>query len=231
MKYRPPHFIWSIAALASLTGHAVADPRPAVIELFTSQACSSCPPADALLGELARRPDVLALGYHITYWDGTGWKDPLSSVAATARQEAYAQRFNRGQVYTPEIIVDGARDMVGSDRAAVLAALAAPRPPAVAPVALAADRHSVAIGSGTGQGDVLLVRFVRNRTTAIAGGENAGRTIADANAVRSLTSLGHWDGAAQSFAIEPPAPGEGIAILVQAPAGPILGAAMLTAQN
>jgi hypothetical protein len=214
--------------LAALIVPARGDTRPVVVELFTSQACSSCPPADALLRELARRPDVLALGFHITYWNGTGWTDTLSIPAATARQQAYARQFNAGQVYTPEIVVDGARDMVGSDRDKVLAAIAAAKPAAAAPVSFAADRHSVAIGRGDGHGDVVLVRFLRRRTTQVAGGENGGRTLSDTDAVESLARLGAWDGMPQRFAVAPPGPGEGIAVLVQAPSGPILGAAAVS---
>src|SRR5207253_10912117 len=110
-----------VLCLASMP--ASADPRPAVVELFTSQGCSSCPPADALLGELARRGDVVALGFHISYWDRLGWKDPLSSEASTARQRDYARRFHGGQVYTPQIVVDGTSEMVGLDRDAGPAAL------------------------------------------------------------------------------------------------------------
>jgi hypothetical protein len=224
---------FGVALTATLTLPAWAEPRPHVVELFTSQACSSCPPADALLAELAHRPGVVALGFHITYWDGPGWKDKFSSRAATARQEAYARRFNAGQVYTPEIVVDGAHDMVGSDRSAVLTALAEPAPQALAPVAFAADRRSVEIGPASGAGghggDVLLVRFQQQRTTPVAGGENAGRTLRDANGVLGLSRLGSWSGAPAHFAIQPPAAGEGIAVLVQAPDGAILGAAALTA--
>jgi len=205
---------------------AAAETRPVVIELFTSQGCSSCPPADALLVELARRDDVLALGFHISYWDRLGWKDPLSSEASTDRQKAYARRFNGGQVYTPQLVVEGTRDLIGSDRAAVLAALRRAHPVAAAPVAFAADRRSLMIGSGEGNGAVLLVRFVRQQTTEIGAGENAGRILKDANGVRSLTELGEWDGAARDFAIDPPVAGEGLAVLVQAPDGKILGAAL-----
>ena len=212
--------------LAVVAAPASADPRPVVVELFTSQGCSSCPPADALLGELARRGDVLALGFHISYWDSLGWKDPLSSQASTDRQKAYARRFG-GRVYTPQIVVDGMREMVGSDRAAVLAALGKERPEAVAPVNFAADQRSVAIGAGDGKGEALLVRFVRQRTTDVAAGENAGRILRDANGVRELTTLGAWDGSARSFPIEPPGAGEGIAVLVQASDGRMLGAAAL----
>jgi hypothetical protein len=206
---------------------ASADPRPVVVELFTSQGCSSCPPADALLGELARRGDVVALGFHISYWDSLGWKDPLSNQGSTDRQKAYARSFD-SRVYTPQMVVDGTSEMIGSDRAAVLAALGAARPEAIATVSFAADRRSVAIGAGDGKGEALLVRFVKHRTTDVAAGENAGRVLRDANGVRELTTLGAWDGPALSFPIEPPGADEGLAVLVQAPDGRMLGAAALT---
>src|SRR5579863_6180669 len=114
--------IWRFAALLTALAWAAtpagAAPRPVVVELFTSQGCSSCPPADALLAELAKQDGVIALGFHISYWNGLGWKDPLSSEASTDRQKAYAGRFNGGQVYTPQIVVDGTAEMIGSDRAA-----------------------------------------------------------------------------------------------------------------
>ena len=210
-----------------MSSPASSEPRPVVVELFTSQSCSSCPPADALLGELARRSDVVALGFHISYWDGPGWKDPFSSKSSTDRQRAYAQLFGLGQVYTPQMVVDGAREMVGSDRKEVLTAVHDARPEAVAPVTFAADRRTVAIGAGDGRGNVLLVRFAQKRTTRVAGGENARRTLEDANGVEMLASLGSWNGSALSFAIEPPADGEGVAVLVQAPDGRMLGAAAL----
>ena len=101
---------------------AAAETRLPVVELFTSQGCSSCPPADALLGELARRGDVIALGFHIDYWDKLGWKDPLSTPQSTERQRRYARLFGT-PIYTPQLVVDGAREMVGSQRETVLAAL------------------------------------------------------------------------------------------------------------
>ena len=176
---------------------------------------------------MAQRNDVVALGFHISYWDRLGWKDPLSSQASTDRQRAYARRFNRGTVYTPQIVVDGAREMIGSDRRAVFAALREAKPEAVAPVSFAADRRSVAIGSGAGKGEVLLVRFAQHRKTPVGAGENGGRTADDFNGVESLTTLGAWDGSALHFAVEPPGAGEGVAVLVQAPDGHMLGAAMV----
>ena len=220
-----------LGGLLFISSGASADPRPLVVELFTSQGCSSCPPADALLRELARRDDVIALGFHISYWDGLAWKDPFSSQSSTDRQRAYARLFDLGQVYTPQMVVDGAREMVGSDRANVLAALHDARPESVAPVTFAVDRRSVTIGAGDGRGSVLLVRFAQERTTRVAGGENARRTLQDANAVESLTSLGSWDGPLLRFAIEPPAAGEGVAVLVQAADGQMLGAGALQSKN
>jgi hypothetical protein len=212
------------------TTAAMAESRPVVVELFTSQSCSSCPPADALLGELARRKDVVALGFHVTYWDGPGWKDPFARQASTDRQIAYDRALTGGQVYTPQMVIDGVTDVIGSDREAVLAGLAAARPAAIAPVVFAADRRSVAIGAGSAPtgASVVLARFVTSRTTHVAGGENASHTLIDTNAVEALTTLGTWTGAATSFAIEPPRDGEGLAVLVQTPDGRMLGAAAIS---
>src|SRR5215831_16018900 len=92
---------------------------PVLVELFTSQGCSSCPPADQLLGELARRPDVVAIGFHVDYWDYIGWKDPYAGPWATKRQRSYAHSLGLHMVYTPQVVVDGGADAVGSDRAAI----------------------------------------------------------------------------------------------------------------
>jgi len=216
-----------LGCLVLMSLPANADTRPVVVELFTSQSCSSCPPADALLGELAQRGDVVALGFHISYWDGLGWKDPFSSQSSTDRQRAYARLFNLGQVYTPQMVIDGAREMVGSDRDQVLAAVRGARPETIAPMTFAADRRSVAIGAGDGRGNVLVVRFAQKRTTRVAGGENARRTLQDVNGVEMLAPLGSWNGSALTFTIEPPTAGEGVAVLVQAPDGRMLGAAAL----
>jgi hypothetical protein len=216
-------------ALLSIVASAQADTRPAVVELFTSQGCSSCPPADALLGEVARRSDVIALGFHIDYWDNLGWKDPFATPQSTERQRHYARLFGT-PVYTPQLVIEGTREMVGSHRDAVLAALHETAPEALAQVVFAADRRAVTIGPAATAGktgQVWLVRFVQKRTTHVGAGENARRTLDDANGVTTLAALGDWHGAAATFAVDPPPAGEGIAVLVQTEDGHILGAAML----
>src|SRR5205814_9208 len=145
------------------------------------------------------------------------------------RQRAYARLFG-GQIYTPQLVVDGTREMVGSRRAEVIAALHDSAHEAIAPVAFAADRHSVTIGpaaSAGSTGKVWLVRFVQKRTTHVGAGENASRTLEDTNGVENLAMLGIWQGAEAGFAIEPPGTGEGVAVLVQAADGRMLGAAVL----
>lgn len=219
-----------LAALFVVAAAHAAETRPVVVELFTSQGCSSCPPADKLLGELAKRNDVIALGFHITYWDGAAWHDPFSLPQSTERQVAYDRHLTGGQIYTPQMLIDGTADVVGSDRTAVLAAIGAVKPVAVAPVRFAADRRSVAIGAGAAPAgaSIVLARYALARTTHIGGGENADRTATDFNGVEQLRTLGTWDGKSVNLAIEPPAEGEGIAVLVQAPDGTILGAAALS---
>jgi hypothetical protein len=206
----------------------LAENRPVVVELFTSQGCSSCPPADAVLAELATRKDVLALGFHVDYWDGLGWKDPLSAPGATARQNDYAAQFGRREIYTPQIVVDGQRELAGSHRDAVLRAVAQSQPLAVAPVAFAADGRSVSIGAGSGEGRILVVSFVRSRSTSVQRGENAGHTARDVNGVEAIKTAGEWTGQTVSLPIDPVDTGHGVAVLVQADDGRILGAGSLS---
>ena len=204
---------------------ALADTRPVVVELFTSQGCSSCPPADAVLSELSSRKDIVALGFHVDYWDNLGWKDPLSAPGSTARQHAYAAQFGRHEVYTPQIVVDGRTQLVGSERDAVLRAIAQAQPQAAAPVTFATDGRSVAIGAGTGQGKIILVRYVRNRTDAVHAGENAGHMAHDANGVEAFKTVGQWTGQAMEVPVGQVDDRHGLAVLVQADDGQILGAA------
>ena len=221
----------SALALSSLAVPALAEPRPVVVELFTSQGCSSCPPADALLNELAGRKDVLALGFHVDYWDKLGWKDPLSTAGATMRQHDYAAEFGRNEVYTPQMVIDGKRQAVGSNRGAVLRAIAEAQPVSAAPVAFAADGRSVSIGAGTGRGKVLAIRYLLTRTTEVQRGENAGQTAVDANGVEAIGDAGEWTGERLELPVDPVDAGHGLAILVQGDDGQILGAAAFPARR
>ena len=218
--------------LLGLTASAAsAAERPIVVELFTSQGCSSCPPANAYLNELARgRADVLPLAFHVTYWDRLGWKDPFSLAEATSRQDVYGHRFGDGS-YTPEIVVDGSSSHVGSRREDVGAAIeAAKRQSTTAAglrVAKAGDGVSIEVGSGEGRGKLLLIGFDHDHTTAIRRGENGGRTFQEANVVRSVRSIGDWQGSSLSLREKFP-DGEDVAVILQAPDGRIVGAARLS---
>jgi hypothetical protein len=222
------------ATSASSIG-AHAQDAPVVVELFTSQGCSSCPPADAFLTDLAQtRPDVLPLAFHVTYWDRLGWKDPFSLEAATARQESYARSLGDGQVYTPEMVVNGVYGFVGSRRNEGLAAVASAARVAAqrVPIRLMRDGPSlvVAIGRGAGHAAALLVGFDPQHQTNVGRGENGGRTLLESNIVRSMTPVGSWSGAEAEFRTPAPA-GERFAALLQANDGRILGVALLNAPS
>ncbi|CAL78843.1 conserved hypothetical protein; putative signal peptide [Bradyrhizobium sp. ORS 278] len=209
---------------------AAAAERPVVIELFTSQGCSSCPPANAYLNEMVRqRRDVLPLAFHVTYWDRLGWKDPFSLPAATDRQARYGSRFGDGS-YTPEIVVDGLTSHVGSNRTEIGPAIDRARGRSVTAAAIRlarnGDKLTVDIGGGEGRGRVLLVGFDHQHETAIRRGENGGRTLEELNVVRSVRALGDWSGAALRLS-EPMPEGEDVAVLLEAPDGRIVGAARL----
>ena len=218
-------FLGALAAL--FPGIAAAAERPVVVELFTSQGCSSCPPANAYLNELSKRPsDVLALAFHVTYWDYLGWKDPFSLKIATDRQERYGRRFGDGS-YTPEIVVDGSTGMVGSYRDDVDRAIvkAGTNGTTVADVHVVTKDGKASIDVGVGQGTarVLLVGFDREHVTPIGRGENRGRTMAEANIVRSFRSVAEWSGAPIHLDEQLPE-GELVAVILEAPDGRIVGA-------
>jgi hypothetical protein len=205
-----------------------AQEAPVVVELFTSQGCSSCPPADAFLTDLAhQRRDVLPLAFHVTYWDYLGWKDPYSLDAATARQREYARHLGEDGVYTPQMVVDGAKGFVGSSRAEGLSAIAGAARKQV-PVSVARDAGSllIMVGAGVGKARVLLVGFDPTHETPVGRGENRGHTLLESNVVRSLTPIGAWSGSAVTLRQTPPA-GDGFAVLLQGEDGRILGAARL----
>ena len=222
------HKLSALALLIAAAAPTQVVARPLVVELFTSESCSSCPPADALLLELTKeRPELLALSFHVTYWNRLGWRDPYSLEAATDRQKGYARLFGGG-VYTPEMVVDGTRDVVGSDRAAVEQALQGAS--TAVPVTLKLSRQgpslSIDIGAGQGTATVWLVGYDLINRTSVNGGENEGRSLVEANIVRSLQSLGLWQSGALHTVAEIPA-GERSAIILQSDDGHILGAARL----
>jgi len=209
--------------------------RPTVVELFTSEGCSSCPPADALLAELAKRPDVLALSFHVDYWDRLGWKDPFSSRAATDRQNRYAKLLKLATVYTPQIVVDGKWEAVGSDRVDVERALErARRDPPEVPVTLALDHGQAQIALGPG-GDrvaasILLIGFDRRHVSAVKRGENSGRTLAHVDVVRGVEEIARLDAGDRELAVPIPWHSDLIAAVVQAADGRILGIAVRDAE-
>lgn len=233
---------WWVSAVLAGCGLAAASTagadgaRPVVAELFTSEGCSSCPPADAVLSELAAtRPDVLALAFHITYWDRLGWPDPYSLPDATRRQESYAGILGLGSIYTPQMVIDGVQDVVGSERANVLAAIRAARPDASVSLTLARDGAggvlvrvgaAPAVSGADRAAGVLLAGYDSRHVTLVRHGENAGRTLTESNVVRGLVHAGDWSGASLSLRAVAPA-GEHVAALLQTVSGRILAAARL----
>ena len=213
-------------ALLGLSALANASSRPAVIELFTSQGCSSCPPADAYVGKLSSRPDVIALAFHVNYWDDLGWRDRFALTEAVDRQNVYARNLRRPSVYTPQLIVDGLDDSAGSN--AKLAAAADAVPVAVT----LADRDlQVEIGANPHftSGDVILVSYLRHAVSEVGRGENAGRKLEEFNIVRSIHKLGQWRGDSARFSVplaSLPGDATDVAVLVQgAGQSAIMGAA------
>lgn len=228
MALRIPAFVGLVFGL--LPAMASAGERPVVVELFTSQGCSSCPPANAFLNEMSKgRADILPLAFHVTYWDRLGWKDPFSLEAATARQARYGHRFGDGS-YTPEIVVDGSVGLVGSHRDEVNATIdQAKRDPHTAAdvsVRKVGENVVIRVGSGNGSGTVLLIGFDHEHTTKIGRGENGGRTLAEANVVRSIRPVGQWSG--KSLQIDERFPeGQDVAVVLESSDGRIVGAARL----
>ena len=223
------------AMVAACAGNARAQApgRPVVVELSTSEGCSSCPPADALLSELARtRPDVLGLAFHITYWDRLGWPDPFALRTATERQRHYVATLGLDSIYTPQMVVDGRQDVIGSDREGVAAALrraeAAQPKPVVLRLARAGLLVTLDVGDGGGAraGSVLLVGYDPVHRTQVARGENAGATLTESNIVRGLSRVADWRGARMTVQAAAPA-GERLAAILQAPDGQVLGVARL----
>jgi len=226
------------AALAVLLigGPAHADSGKVVVELFTSQGCSSCPPADRFLGELAQRDDVIALSFHVDYWNYLGWSDPYSSADSTARQRDYRRALGLRYVYTPQMVVGGVDQAVGSGRGKILDAIERRRGKAGLAIAIshpAPGEAVVTLGAGKVPArpvPVLLFAYDRAHTTEIRRGENEGVTLTNRNVVRAHRRIGTWDGTKKTIRLSIKKLGlggrDGCAIIVQPEhGGEIYGAA------
>ena len=217
-----------LALSLALALPATAQPKPlTVVELFTSQGCSSCPPANANLARLADRPDVLALSFGVTYWDQLGWKDTFASKAYTDRQWAYAKGLHHNQVWTPQVVVNGRTDVVGTRLAEIEGA--ARKAPITAGPQLSVEGGVLTVGAAKpAKADVWLVRYDPAIVQVpVKRGENTGKTLPHRNVVREMTRLGAYNGQALTYRLPVGAdPRLKTAILVQAgPGGPILAAA------
>jgi hypothetical protein len=216
------------ALLALAAGPTLAAPQLSVVELFTSQGCSSCPPANDNVRALSDRPDILALSFGVTYWDQLGWKDSFAQPTFTARQYAYAKSLRHSGPFTPQVVVDGRADVVGAQKGEIEALAARTRLAGGPSIALGPkDVILSAAAAPAKPADVWLVRYdPRVVQVPVRAGENEGRTLPHKNVVKSLTRLGAWSGGAETFALPAATPGLLTAILVQTPqAGPILAAA------
>ncbi|MCY4065499.1 MAG: DUF1223 domain-containing protein [Rhodospirillaceae bacterium] len=228
-----------VAAPAPAGALADAAKPPVVVELFTSQGCYSCPPADKFLGVLAQRPGVIALSFHVDYWNYLGWRDPYSSAEATQRQQTYASVMRRRTVYTPQMVIDGKLQAIGSYTGVVDGQIRLRQQAADdrVVVSISGDAKAESLtaalkgdGGRTGDCTVWLVYFDKQHTTAIPRGENAGKTLTYYNVVREIRRVAEYRGADLEIDL-PRTGGQGArydraAILVQEPdGGRIVGAA------
>ncbi len=233
--------IASVLALTTLglPCRALAGPpapaAPVVVELYTSQGCSSCPPADALLGELAGRRNVVALAFHVDYWDSIGWRDRFSMAAATLRQSRYVEALRLQSAFTPQVVIGGSRSFVGSDRQGIQTAVAqgaAMGVPVEASVAGDELLISLPEAGEAASHDVELMAYLPQATTQVGRGENSGRTLTDFNIVRDVRRLGAWSGKALTLRVplkSLPSDATRAAVLVQREnQGPIAGAVAIS---
>ena len=254
LKKRIAYALWSVRAcllpgvvafaIAMPTGNAQAktarvQKSPSVVELFTSQGCSSCPPADRAMAALAARDDLVALSYNVDYWDYLGWRDTLAKPEFSQRQRRYARVRGDGQVYTPQMVVNGRRHIVGGDRPALTRTLRATRSALISDLQIQAQkRNKVAritlsgVPGWSGRATVWVVGVTPKVTTKIKRGENRGRKITYHNVVRSMMPIGTWTGDAMTLQIDPAmimkTGATACAILVQdGDGGPIIAAAWL----
>ena len=217
------------AMLAALAASAsAASTQLTVVELFTSQGCSSCPPANANLIKVKDQPGVLALSFNVTYWDYLGWKDTFGRKEFTERQVTYEPSLGRDGPFTPQVVVNGRRDGVGAAPGEIQSLIAKGGRTQGPELSLGNGKVSIGAGKAPGRGaDIWLVRYTRGVVEVpVARGENTGRTLPHANVVHALTKLGSWNGQATTLPLPAATGGLSTAVLVQAPGGgPILAAA------
>ncbi|WP_210288069.1 DUF1223 domain-containing protein [Martelella radicis] len=232
-----------LAALAFSPAEAGRIEHPlGVLELFTSQGCSSCPPADQAAAEIADQGDIIVLSYHVDYWNYLGWTDTMSSRENTERQYAYGEAMGRSGVYTPQAILNGREQMIGTSSADLnenFDTLAGKGEGLNVPLStrMQGDEVLIDIGSGAGKADVLVVYFKGEEKVAIKEGENKGKTIAYRNIVTDVQTVGMWHGEPTRITLPArvldPRDSDGCAILLQTTdkagnPGPILGATLIT---
>jgi hypothetical protein len=198
-----------VCAIIAIIRPAHADPR-AVVELFTSQGCSSCPPADKLLGELAKDPSVIAMSMPIDYWDYLGWKDTLADARFSARQRAYSRMRGDREVYTPQAVINGSAHVVGSDRAGIEGAIDATQKTdgvMSVPVTMTKSGRQITVSVAASSkrpamhGEVWLCSISKAVPISIERGENHGRELTYYNVVRNLVKVGDWDGSPGSWTL------------------------------
>lgn len=223
-------------ALTIMAASASADGRPVtVVELYTSQGCSSCPPADAYLGKIADREDIIALSFHVDYWDYIGWKDKFALPENTRRQRTYAGHLGMGYIYTPQLVVQGmAHSAHGSEASKLVRDLRGAKRVAVQ-VERADGGLKINIPDGPFENEtarVLVAAYDSKHDTEIRRGENSGKTLSYYNVVRDMAKVGRWSGKAKSFTVSEKqlkmAGRDGCAVLIQSTkTGRILGAAKI----
>lgn len=226
---------------AIATASAQAEPVKGVVELFTSQSCSSCPPADKVFGEVIQRDGVLGLAFHVDYWNYLNWKDTFSSPEATRRQYDYATSLHSSQVYTPQLIVNGKHVVSAGSPGKLLKVMSEAGSGAALPVAVDAElvggRLVVKAGGGAGEANLVLAIFDESETVTIERGENGGKQLKYHNSVTGLHTIGMWKG--KALEVELPRKeylnktGQGCAVLLQrvtpeGTPGEIIGAAVVS---
>ncbi|WP_064708013.1 DUF1223 domain-containing protein [Rhizobium bangladeshense] len=203
-----PRFLIPLIAGVALAGslHAEDGKRRGVVELFTSQGCSSCPPADAAFRKLVNQGDVIALAYHIDYWNYLGWADTLSSKENTERQYGYARTMGRSNVYTPQVIVNGRGHLAGADLNGInsrIDSYSSEGNGLTVPIsaAMRGDELEIKIGAGQGKANVVMVYFDKEKTINVEKGENSGKKISYLHSVTNVETVGMWDGNATSLTL------------------------------